>query len=316
MKRTLCLILLAALMLFNTAACATDLEIVYQNVNFRGSPGGSVIGRFDGGEILTALDETWANDQLWYHAHSETLGDGYVSGEYARPVLADERVFDPENPTQTDHVTENVLAFYEAFQRYLYDNGFCYWNAEENICAFRVNNTVGDPTIVRPSMKLDLASMLLKYGLLVENGDTELLRGGNGSDEKMLRISSAILKKHFGTDDIWPIVFRLLRFSEAHLPHGELSTNDLAKTSEVWEKVNAEYSRQETGPADHADTDAGLVLYYNPEGGTFYHTDMNCPSTAAKYLPFSGSFTWAQVNDAPYTGLKPCTVCGAPARKY
>lgn len=57
-----------------------------------------------------------------------------------------------------------------------------------------------------------------------------------------------------------------------------------------------------------------LILYYNPDGGTKYHIDPNCTSTNKKYLPFSGSFKYSQINDEPYSELKQCSECGAPLR--
>jgi len=79
LKRKSFLILMILLVLFTTTAIATDLEINYPNVNFRSEPGGNVIGTFSGGEVLAALDETWTKGQLWYHAHSDLFGDGYMS---------------------------------------------------------------------------------------------------------------------------------------------------------------------------------------------------------------------------------------------
>lgn len=58
------------------------------------------------------------------------------------------------------------------------------------------------------------------------------------------------------------------------------------------------------------------VLYYNPDGGTYYHIDQNCSSTKAKFLPFKGQFTFAEINDGDYAKLSPCTECGAPLRVY
>lgn len=58
------------------------------------------------------------------------------------------------------------------------------------------------------------------------------------------------------------------------------------------------------------------VLYYNPDGGSYYHIDQNCPSTKAKFLPFKGQFTFAQINEKEYASLSPCDECGAPLRVY
>ena len=315
MKRRLFLIILSALMVFNVVAYATDLEIIYPNVNFRSTPAGRVICTFSGGEILTALDETWSDNQLWYHAHSDVYGDGYVSGEFARPVYADERAFDPEKPVESDYVTENAIAFYTSLYRYLYQFGFCYWDSAEGGCTFRVNNGVGDPSIVRPATKWDLAYMLLRYGLIVENEETTLLRNEDGSYEELLQVSSEVLRNHFGTDDVWEIIRNgLLNYSEVHAPHNVLSNNDYAQLVLVREQVDSEYCQKTTDWSDDTSADTNLVLFYNPDGGSRYHVDQNCPSTSTKYLPFTGSFTWAEINDAPYAELKPCSVCGAPAR--
>lgn len=55
-------------------------------------------------------------------------------------------------------------------------------------------------------------------------------------------------------------------------------------------------------------------LYYQPEGGEYYHLDPNCRRVHPRFLPLEHSFTWAEVNDEAYRGLKPCQVCGAPQR--
>ena len=59
---------------------------------------------------------------------------------------------------------------------------------------------------------------------------------------------------------------------------------------------------------------AGMTLYYNPDGGSYYHIDPECKSAAKENLPFKGSFSWEQINDDAYKGLKNCTTCGAPLR--
>jgi hypothetical protein len=56
------------------------------------------------------------------------------------------------------------------------------------------------------------------------------------------------------------------------------------------------------------------VLYYNLDGGKYYHLDPNCKTTNAKYLPFKGHFTYAEINNDKYKDLKPCAICGAPSR--
>lgn len=55
------------------------------------------------------------------------------------------------------------------------------------------------------------------------------------------------------------------------------------------------------------------TLYHNPDGGSYYHADANCPSVKADYLPMQ-PFDSALLSDAPYSGLKPCPICTAGER--
>ena len=58
-----------------------------------------------------------------------------------------------------------------------------------------------------------------------------------------------------------------------------------------------------------------LILYYNPNGGTYYHIDPNCSSINQRYRPLTASFKWTQIDDDPYDKLEQCKVCGAPLRE-
>ena len=56
------------------------------------------------------------------------------------------------------------------------------------------------------------------------------------------------------------------------------------------------------------------VLYYNPNGGEYYHLDQNCKKINERYLPLQGHFTYAELEKDAYKKLKPCVICGAPSR--
>lgn len=58
-----------------------------------------------------------------------------------------------------------------------------------------------------------------------------------------------------------------------------------------------------------------LLIYYNPDGGTYYHIDPNCESVNPKYRPLSGVIKWSQIEDSPYDQLEQCKRCGAPLRE-
>jgi len=57
--------------------------------------------------------------------------------------------------------------------------------------------------------------------------------------------------------------------------------------------------------------DPAAALYYNPQGGKYYHADPNCYSVNSRYLPLTG-LTYAQLDEAEFRSLKPCTHCKPP----
>lgn len=52
-------------------------------------------------------------------------------------------------------------------------------------------------------------------------------------------------------------------------------------------------------------------LYYNPDGGKYYHSVENCSDVRKKYLPLT-AFTYSELENPKYADLAPCTAC-APA---
>lgn len=247
MKKTISLFLALLIMLGSAAAQATEIEIIGPNVNFRSEPQGKVIARLNGGEVLPAADETWAHDGLWYQVHSEQYGDGFVSGEWARPVYNGETIYDPDHPDKLQYVTENVESFFLSLYRFLYENGYCYWDQKEQVCTFRVADGKGDESIVRPEHKVDLAMMLLTNGLLVETQETDILKNEEASDEEKLKAAESILLKHYGTDDIWKILLfgGVIDKAETHVPHGVIENEDAFRLESLRSQVDHEYMESE-----------------------------------------------------------------------
>ncbi len=61
--------------------------------------------------------------------------------------------------------------------------------------------------------------------------------------------------------------------------------------------------------------DPSVILYYNPDGGSYYHVDANCGSINQKYRPLTASFPFREASSDKYKNLLPCTVCHAPSRQ-
>jgi len=66
-------------------------------------------------------------------------------------------------------------------------------------------------------------------------------------------------------------------------------------------------------PVEYPDEET--QLYYNPDGGQYYHDDQRCSSIRDRYLPLKGQFTYGELDDADYARFTPCTHCDPPPRK-
>ncbi|HPF87179.1 MAG TPA: L,D-transpeptidase [Candidatus Limiplasma sp.] len=60
--------------------------------------------------------------------------------------------------------------------------------------------------------------------------------------------------------------------------------------------------------------DDDMPLYYNPNGGKYYHSDQYCSSVKDRYLPLT-EFTYGELDDEPYASLTPCPYCCTVMRK-
>ena len=61
------------------------------------------------------------------------------------------------------------------------------------------------------------------------------------------------------------------------------------------------------------DSTAMMVLYYNPDGGKYYHAKANCPAVAEQYWPLA-QFYYSDLNTTKFKNLIRCPKCNPPAR--
>ena len=54
--------------------------------------------------------------------------------------------------------------------------------------------------------------------------------------------------------------------------------------------------------------DASTPLYYNPNGGSLYHSVEDCPGVKKKFLPLT-AFTYGELDTGDFAKLKPCPNC-------
>ena len=139
----------------------------------------------------------------------------------------------------------------------------------------------------------------------------------SGTDDDKTRIVTMIatINKNNGND---PSVYRLSVIMNKEQDDWfvdplSLATNDeMDKEEEVVvtsQEIEAAYTEaprmtQTPVPEDNA------PIYFNVEGGSFYHIDPNCVSVSEKYLPLTGSFPYSELSQ--HRDLRPCLRCGAP----
>ena len=60
--------------------------------------------------------------------------------------------------------------------------------------------------------------------------------------------------------------------------------------------------------------DDDTPLYYNPNGGSMYHSVANCPAVKKKFLPLT-AFTYGELDETPYSKLTACPDCQPSPRR-
>jgi hypothetical protein len=60
--------------------------------------------------------------------------------------------------------------------------------------------------------------------------------------------------------------------------------------------------------------DDNLILYYNTDKGTRYHSSPTCYGVKEKFWPLT-PFRYGELDDAPYNKLKPCPYCAPQPRR-
>lgn len=97
-----------------------------------------------------------------------------------------------------------------------------------------------------------------------------------------------------------------------------LNNEDGINMSWLWNniKVNTKVLIWDDFPGRYYEyPDPSMALYYNPDGGQYYHLDQNCRSIKDRFLPLKGEMSYGELDDAGYQKLTPCKSCNPPIRR-
>ncbi len=224
-----------------------QLQIIQNNVNFRKTPGGEVLGCLQGGAILECLEETQYKGALWYRARSAEYGEGYVICSFAKPVW-DGLNYWPS--FESGHViSDNMLLFAYWMGTYQLDHGILMIETvgndrQLNIAPLTVR---GNMSVIPEDMKIRLALKLFEYGFICKNPSYDQLLDESLPFAEKDGTASSVLRKHYGTDDIWKIILgqsvvEWIHVNDLHAGNeGPCSGRDLMLTYAVLQKVMEEH---------------------------------------------------------------------------
>ena len=138
---------------------------------------------------------------------------------------------------------------------------------------------------------------------------------GTDNDTSRSITMNATIDKNNGND---PVRYRFVILmdnedSNWYVDPNTISTNDVdedANATEVPDNLEAMFTMAPRMTVTPVPPDS-TTLYYNADGGSYYHADPQCSAVNEKYLPMA-SFTYGELNQSPYNKLRPCLKCNAP----
>lgn len=136
---------------------------------------------------------------------------------------------------------------------------------------------------------------------------------GSDSDSSRTITLTANIDKNNGREPV-KIRFQVLMLKENgtwYVDPKSLSSND--EVAEQTPVVN-ENGATPTPSAQPTSTPAPKTkLYYNEDGGKYYHSVSDCDAVNKKYIPLT-SFYYKDLNTDKFKGLNPCPDCDPPTR--
>ncbi len=141
---------------------------------------------------------------------------------------------------------------------------------------------------------------------------------GNDSDQTRTITMQATISKNDGRDPL-KYNFQILMIrtnNEWYVDPNSISSSQVVQQATAQTTQQPDISsvnsvaQQQTSAGVRSDT----ILYYNQDGGEFYHIDPNCTSIGEKYRPLTAMFYYRDVSNDTFKNLKTCPVCNAPPR--
>lgn len=136
---------------------------------------------------------------------------------------------------------------------------------------------------------------------------TDLSKKNSTTDRMTKRFEGIVVKDEDGTWYVDPDSMRTgIEVKESASDLGASNAAVMAEDSALAAQITVSNSESTQQP--------NVTLWYNSKGGSFYHLQEKCESINEKYYGDMKNFNYSELNDSPYSKLKPCKTCGAPSR--
>ncbi|MDR2657630.1 MAG: L,D-transpeptidase [Oscillospiraceae bacterium] len=189
---------------------------------------------------------------------------------------------------------------------YLYSNG-------QLVTTLKVST--GLPTKAKPHQETAAGEYLIVSwtgGFWADNLWCELALRFNGGD--LLHLVPALVAADGTKDYSTTEPYLGQRASHGCIRTQRVKTSEGINMQWLWDnlKMNTKLIvwDDDGRPMNYPDPDT--ALYYNPDGGRYYHADENCPSVRSTFLPLKGAMRYEQLRDSTFSHLSACSTCNPP----
>lgn len=143
----------------------------------------------------------------------------------------------------------------------------------------------------------------------------EEVSGSDADTSRTVTLTVLIDKKSTSEPAYYQMQVLMLRINEHwYVDPNSLGGTKLASTPVPGSTAEAEIPFVPTATPTPTEVPSAItMLYYNADGGVYYHADQRCSSVDEKYLPLT-AFYFSDLNNTTFKNLLPCTKCDAPTR--
>lgn len=240
--------------------------------------------------LVGALNGNPADAQQSQGGNSQTAGTSQPAAYSATPTL--EPTATPAPSDTSDSAEQQLRSF------------FYLWS---------VNNQDAMLSLTSPTWRASASDpQKALFALLLNRtpqDDYEITMSGTDNDSIRTATVKVTIDKNDGRSSMDRYSFKIIMQKEDgiwYVNPESLESNEKETATETVSNANT----TPTQPPLYTGTPE-TILYYNPNGGSKYHLDPDCPDVGSQYKPMS-QFMYVDLDKAPYSELSPCQRCGAP----